>query len=273
MSEILLLQKDCEQFLIDLPEPYHLCVTSPPYGRLRKYKGYEWGWEKFVRLASLLYQKAEDGAVVVWVVGDETKNGSESGDSFRQALHFKDVGFNLHDTMIYKKESPPLTHNRYEQKFEYMFVLAKGKPRHFNGLRAPAIYARSSRKSCTMRQDSDDLGNRSARGVVQSTKLKGNVWEYGVGFNKSATDKLAHRHPAIFPEQLASDHIISWSNQGDLVIDPFLGSGTTAKMASHHGRRFMGCDVSDEYLGIAKARIEAARQGDEHSGATTDKGE
>ena len=248
---------DCLEVMRGIPDgSVDLTVTSPPYDNLRTYNGYTFDFEG---IAQELYRVTKQGGVVVWVVGDATINGSETGTSFRQALYFKDVcGFNLHDTMIYHREGPPLTHNRYEQKFEFMFVLSKGRPDAFNGLREQAAYAGSSRKSITMRQDSDSLSFRSAKGVVSSTRLKGNVWTYGVGFNKSATDKLAHKHPAIFPEHLAADHIASWSNPGDVVLDPFLGSGTTGKMAILAGRKFIGIEISDEYLDIARKRIEQA---------------
>lgn len=235
-----------------------LTVTSPPYDNLRTYNGFTFDFEGIARE---LYRVTKPGGVVVWVVGDATVKGSETGTSFRQALYFKDVcGFNLHDTMIYRREGPPLTHNRYEQKFEFMFVLSKGRPSTFNGLRVAAKYAGASRASVTMRQDSDSLGDRCARGHVAETRLKGNVWEFGVGFNKSATDSLAYRHPAIFPELLAADHIASWSNPGDVVLDPFLGSGTTGKMAVQMGRQFIGIEISGEYLAIASERIAAAER-------------
>ena len=194
----------------------------------------------------------------MWVVGDATIKGSESGTSFRQALYFKDVcGFNLHDTMIYHREGPPLTHNRYEQKFEFMLVLSKGRPTTFNGLRLPSVSA-GAKRSATMRQDGDGLGSRSAKGTVAETKLRGNVWTYSVGNNGSTHDKAAHKHPAIYPEQLAADHIASWSNPGDVVLDPFMGSGTTGKMALLAGRQFIGIDISAEYVELARERIAKA---------------
>lgn len=243
-----------------------LTVTSPPYDNLRSYNGYTFDFEG---IAQELYRVTKQGGVVVWVVGDATIKGSETGTSFRQALYFKDVcGFNLHDTMIYHREGPPLTHNRYEQKFEFMFVFSKGRPSTFNGLREPSVYAGATRRGTTMRQDSDSLGRRGSKGFVSDTRLKGNVWKYGVGFNKSATDNLAHKHPAIFPEQLAADHIESWSIPGDTVLDPFLGSGTTGKMALLAGRKFIGIEISDEYLDIASSRIEQAWQAVRGAGVT-----
>lgn len=234
-----------------------LTVTSPPYDNLRTYNGSldDWGADKWQAIIAELYRVTKLGGVVVWVVGDATAGGSETGTSFRQALHAMQCGFNLHDTMIYHKEGPPLTHNRYEQKFEFMFVWSKGKPAVFNGLREPAIYAGKSRASKTMRQDGDQLGNRSAKGVTADTRLRGNVWKINCQ-NGGTTDAIAWGHPAIFPEVLASDHIMSWSNLGDTVLDPFMGSGTTGKIAKLHGRKFTGIERDPTYFEIARQRVE-----------------
>jgi site-specific DNA-methyltransferase (adenine-specific) len=160
--------------------------------------------------------------------------------------------------MIYHREGPPLTHNRYEQKFEFMFIWSKGKPATFNGLREPAIYAGKSRASKTMRQDGDHLSNRSAKGVTAETRLRGNVWKIGCQ-NGGTTDRYASGHPAIFPEALANDQILSWSNPGDLVLDPFTGSGTTGKMALAARRRFIGIARDPTYFQIAQQRTRDAR--------------
>ena len=215
-----------------LPNNYiDLTVTSPPYDDLRSYKGtLNWNFEIFKEVANELYRVTKEGGVVVWVVGDKTKNGSESGTSFRQALYFKEIGFNLHDTMIYAKTNyVPLTHRRYEQGFEYMFVLTKGKPKTFNGLREPSKYAGVNNLSGTFRNKSKDnetteKSNSNIKNKkVNDTRLKSNVWFYAVGNNLSTTDKIAFKHPAIFPEKLAQDHILSWSNEGDIVMDIFAG--------------------------------------------------
>jgi DNA modification methylase len=229
-----------------------LTVTSPPYDNLRTYNGYTFDFES---IAKELYRVTKKGGVVVWVVGDATIKGSETGTSFRQALYFKECGFNLHDTMIYQKSTPPLTHNRYEQNFEYMFVFSKGKPNIFNGLREPKEY-KDNRKNKAFgknKDDSIDFGYSKQT----ATRLKRNVWKYFAG--GGANDKIASKHPAIFPEQLANDHIISWSNEGDIVYDPFMGSGTTAKMALLNNRRYIGSELSAEYVEIAKERLKQTK--------------
>ena len=230
-----------------------LTVTSPPYDNLRDYKGYTFDFET---LAKELYRVTKPGGVVVWIVGDATVNGSETGTSFRQALQFMDVGFNLHDTMIYAKyDYVPLTHNRYEQQFEYMFVFSKGKPEKFNSLKIPSKNA-GQKNSTSHRRNSDDLEKGSGYGkLVKKEKIKPNIWFYNVGNNKSSNDKIAHKHPAIFPEALAKDHIISWSDKGDVVFDPFMGSGTTAVAALDAGRKYIGAEIAKEYVDIANERI------------------
>lgn len=250
-----LLCGDCLDVMCGFPDCYiDLTVTSPPYDNLRTYKGYSFNFEA---IAAELYRVTAPGGVVVWVVSDATINGSETGTSFRQALFFKDSGFNLHDTMIFRRERAPLNHNRYEQHFEYMFVLSKGTPKTFNGLHEPSKKAGKSRASITMRQQgNDDLNPAHKLDTYKATKLRSNIWAYGVGNGKSTLDKEAFKHPATFPEALARDHILSWSNEGDLVFDPFVGSGTTGKMAILNKRRFIGCDVSPEYIEIAKWRLE-----------------
>jgi len=239
-----------------------LTVTSPPYDNLRTYKGYSFNFEE---VAKELYRITKPGGVVVWVVGDATIKGSETGTSFRQALYFKDIGFNLHDTMIYAKDGCPFPEvNRYSPSFEYMFILSKGKPSKAN-LIADKPNKWANKKKCassTCREADGTLVKPSAykaapNRMVKEFGVRGNVWLINRGYMKTTKDKEAYKHPAIFPEQLANDHIISWSNPGDLVFDPFVGSGTTCKMAKLNGRNYIGIDISQEYCDIANKRIEA----------------
>lgn len=234
-----------------------LTVTSPPYDNLRTYNGFDWDFEA---LAKELYRVTKRGGVVVWVVNDATINGSETGTSFRQALYFRDeCDFNLHDTMIYRKKNPmPYRHNRYQPCFEYMFILSKGKPKTFNVLLEPTKNAGVSSR-LNQRQTGGDITNGNGKGKpVKDTKYRDNIWEYGVGSGVTTTDRYAFAHPAIFPEKLAEDHILSWSNPGDIVLDPFIGSGTTAKMAALNGRKYIGIDISEEYCELARKRVAEA---------------
>lgn len=221
-----------------------LTVTSPPYDGMRKYNGYSFPFED---IAKELYRVTKDGGIVVWVVGDATIDGSESGTSFKQALYFMECGFRLHDTMIYSKSNPiPLTHNRYEQKFEYMFVLSKEKIKTFNPINertngGMAVYNAKVKEAAARR-----VGEKIK---VSEYRYRYNIWEYCVSEN----DKT--KHPAPFPEQLCADHIFSWSNEGDIVYDCFGGSGTTAKMAHIQKRNWILSEISKEYCQIAEKRI------------------
>lgn len=229
-----------------------LTVTSPPYDNLRTYNGYSFDFENIVKE---LFRVTKKGGVVVWIVGDATIKGSESGTSFRQALYFKEIGFNLHDTMIYAKENyVPLTHNRYEQQFEYMFIFSKDKPKTFNPLMRENIY-KGKNNGGTFRHNGNDLEIKHKVAVVKDKSIMPNVWWFKVGINRTSKDKIAFKHPAIFPEELANNHIISWSNENDIVLDIFMGSGTTAKMALLNNRKFIGFEISKEYCDIANERI------------------
>jgi site-specific DNA-methyltransferase (adenine-specific) len=242
--------EDCLVTMSSMPDNFvDLIVTSPPYDNLRDYNGFSFDFEE---TAKELFRVIKIGGVIVWVVGDATHNGSETGTSFRQALYFKEIGMNLHDTMIYeKKRIVPLTHNRYEQAFEYMFVLSKGKPKTFNPIMVDCIYAGTQTWGKRSFHKTSSSGLIKVDGKkVNEKKQKNNIWEF-----LNAKDS-AFKHPAPFPEQLANDHIISWSNEGDLVYDPFMGSGTTAKMAIKNKRNWIGSEISEEYYKICLKRIE-----------------
>jgi len=245
--------ENCLDTMDRMPEEsIDLTVTSPPYDGLRTYNGYSFDFEN---VAKELFKVTKKGGVVVWVVGDQTKNGSESGTSFRQALHFKEIGFNLHDTMIYQKVNyVPLTHNRYEQSFEYMFILSKDKPKSFNPIMIPCNQSGKVEKYGLERRQNHGkmhsmrLYNNTEFKATKENKIAPNIFSYTLGREKTG-------HPAAFPEKLAEDHILSWSNEGDLVYDPFMGSGTTAKMAMKNNRNFVGSEISEEYLNIINNRL------------------
>lgn len=243
---------DCLDIMRTFHDDYiDLTITSPPYDGLRKYNGYSFDFEN---IAPELYRITKSGGVLVWVVGDACIDGSETGTSFRQALYFKEVGFNLHDTMIFVKNGYPFPEKtRYNQAMEYMFVLSKGKPKVFNPIKEKTLNRVNNRKSAYRQSD----GTMKTEVVTYGeNKNKTNVWKYGVGYMQTTKDKNAYKHPAMFPEQLAADHILSWSNPGDVVFDPFIGSGTTAKQAIMLGRKYIGCEISEEYCELAAMRLE-----------------
>jgi site-specific DNA-methyltransferase (adenine-specific) len=236
-----------------MPDDYiDLVVTSPPYDDLRSYNGYSFDFES---IAQELFRVVKDGGVVVWVVGDSVQKGSESGSSFRQALHFMSLGFNLHDTMIYQKHnfSNPSS-NRYHQIFEYMFVLSKGKPKTFNALKdRPNVEAGKigSWGKNTSRQVDGSMVERK-RKVNTEFGMRYNIWRIKT--------EMKPLHPAPFPEQLALDHVLTWSVEGDVVYDPFMGSGTTAKACMLSGRDWLGSEISKDYVEIAEKRLQEIGQ-------------
>lgn len=245
---------DCLERMKEIPDgSVDLTVTSPPYDNLRTYNNtLEWGEHVWKPVLEELFRVTKQGGVVVWVVNDATIKGSETGTSFRQALYAKEIGFNLHDTMIWEKTNPiPLTHNRYEQHFEYMFVFSKGSPKTFNPIKIPcATKEQIHKRKNSNKEEGSAVRNRNEVTVTKSEKIKGNVWEMPVSNTK-------YNHPAIFPEQLANDHILSWSNEGDAVLDCFMGSGTTGLAAKNLNRKFIGIEKDEKYFEIAKKRISA----------------
>jgi len=246
-------QGDCLELMKQIEDKsIDLVVTSPPYGLLRDYEGYTFDFEG---IAKELFRIIKEGGIIVWVVGDGVVNGSETGDSFRQALYFKEIGFNLHDTMIYaKKNTPPQPNTkRYEQRFEYMFVFSKGTPKTFNPSMKFKEYD-DKRKIKAVNRGKD--GKIVMKKVNHRDYVKvGNIWFYATGFGNTTKEDYAFEHPAMFPEQLAKDNIMSWSNEGDLVLDPMCGSGTTCKMAMQSLRNFLGFEISEKYCKIANKRL------------------
>lgn len=251
----------CESNLVTMakmPDDFvDLTVTSPPYDDLRDYNGYSFPFEE---IAKELYRVTKWGGVLVWVVGDAVINGGESGNSFRQALFFQSLGFLIHDTMIYEKNGASFPANdkssRYSQVFEYMFIFSKGKPKTNNLLKDKKNrWSGSSNfgKPSAMQKNGEMV--KSEKFVVSEFGYRNNIWKYNTGAGYSSEDKIASKHPAIFPEKLAADNIYSWSNEGDLVYDCFGGSGTTAKMAHLLKRDWILSETSQEYVEIAEKRL------------------
>lgn len=254
MNNYRIILGDCLKEMLKLPEEsIDLTITSPPYDNLRTYNGYSFDFEPIARE---LYRITKSGGVVVWVVGDSVAEGSETMTSFKQALFFNKIGFNLHDTMIYQKTGIPFpSKTRYLQCFEYMFVLSKGKPKTINLLEdRPNATAGQTRKSRKYRTK-DGTFVKGSEKPIKEYGVRFNIWKYQTGQYKSTKDLEAFKHPAIFPEALAEDHILSWSDEGDTVLDCFMGSGTTGKMALLNKRKFIGIEISKEYCEIAKERI------------------
>ncbi len=254
-----IINEDCETALKKmLPETIDLTITSPPYDNLRDYNGFTFSIDNII---SELFRVTKEGGVVVWIVGDATVKGSETGTSFRQALKFMDAGFKLHDTMIYEKNTSSFpakrTGNRYTQIFEYMFVFCKGK------IKQPHLIADKPNKWAGHTNWGKNT-NRLKNGELQETEdikpvpdfsPRNNIWKYNIGKGFNSSDKESHEHPAIFPEQLAEDHILTWSDENDVVLDIFSGSGTTCKMAKKNRRRYIGIEISEEYCRLSETII------------------
>ena len=248
-------------------ESIDLTITSPPYDNLRTYNGkimdnvfYQDGYSfPFVEMANELFRITKEGGVVVWVVNDQVKNGGETGSSFRQALKFQEIGFTLYDTMIYLKNGAPFPESgRYSQVFEYMFILSKGKPKSINLLKdKPNKWAGTTNFGTPSKRLKDGTLKKGEKYFVSEYGTRTNVWKINNGKGFSTKDSEAFQHPAIFPENLAEDHILTWSNEGDVVLDPMCGSGTTLKMAKLNNRHFIGVDINEEYTELSKKRIES----------------
>ncbi len=232
-----------------------LVVTSPPYDGLRSYDGTVGAFD-FENTANHLYRVIKPGGVVVWIVGDQVREGDESGTSFTQALRFKEIGFKLFDTMIYEKDTRcgHGSGQSYYQTFEYMFILTKGKIKTSNLIKDVKNKYTAGRTK---------RGAREVDGTFKKPKYiefgeyrkRNNIWYYPTGLYHSTREKVAFEHPAIMPDKLAADHIKSWSNEGDVVYDPFAGSGTTLKQALVLKRKYIGSEISPVYCKIIKSRL------------------
>ena len=250
-----LIHGDCIEEMSKLGDnSVDLVVTSPPYDNLRTYNGsLEWNFEIFKKIANELKRLLINGGVIVWVVADAVIKGSETGTSFKQALYFKEIGLNLHDTMIYsKKNYTPLTHRRYEQEWEYMFCFSNGKPKTFNPIMVKCKYA--GQTTWGKQKYYKSANGKLTEGPkirIKDSKIKGNVFKYLTGSTK--TGKI--NHPAMFPYELAADQLNTWSKNGDIVMDPLMGSGTTGVAAKNLNRKFIGIEKEKKYYDIALSRI------------------
>ena len=230
-----------------------LTVTSPPYDQLRNYAGtLVWNDSVWKEVIQELYRVTKDGGVLVWVVSDATIDGAESGSSFKQALYAMQCGFNLHDTMIWLKDGGGAigSNKTYTQNFEYMFVFSKGRPKTINLIRDKPNLSYGSDKSGVGRVNPSGVHKIEKRKPSKEYSRRNNWWYI--------PPQIGFGHPAVFPEQLAADHIRTWSNEGDVIFDPFAGSGTTGKVALELRRKFVGCEVVKDYFDVSMKRISAA---------------
>lgn len=249
--------ENCLETIMRMPDAFlDLVVTSPPYDNLRNYNGFTFDVDS---IAYELFRAVKPGGVVVWIVGDAVIDGSETGTSFRQALSFMDMGFRLHDTMLYSKTpSFPAAEGdkRYSQCFEYMFIFSIGEPKTANLIKdRKNKWGGSTSWGKTSERLKDGSIKEREKINVQDYGYRFNIWDYATGKGNTTKDEIAFEHPAMFPEKLAADHIHTWSNKGYLIYDPFLGSGTTAKIAHLQQRNWIGSEISLEYCQLAEKRI------------------
>jgi len=246
---------ECKEILSKIPkETFDMIISSPPYDNLRNYNGFKF---EFYNIAEQLFRTLKKGRVLVWIVNDATINGSETGSSFKQVLKFMEIGFNLHDTMIFRKTNPipQIYRKRYNAEFEYMFVLSKGNVTVHNPIKIPCLHAGRESPSSTYKNFSAGKQSRNKFfNTVKNDKIKGNVWDYVIGKKDGSKG-----HPAPFPVQLAIDHIISWTNEGDFILDPMCGSGTSCVAAKMQNRNFMGIDISKDYCELSRSRIDLGK--------------
>jgi len=257
-EKINLIKGDCLERMNEIESgSIDMVLTSPPYDNLRDYGKDFLGWGEHIWKPCLdqIYRTLKDGGVCVWIVGDATIKGSETGTSFKQALYAKDIGFNLHDTMIYKKKNGGARGSNlcYWQSFEYMFIFSKGRPKSINLIcdKKNVTAGKMGSASNGYHKNGTKKINKNVKRVKDYSR-RDNVWEVAAG-NNTGDDKTSH--PAVFPEKLAFDQIVSWSNEGDVVLDPFMGSGTSAKMAFISKRKYIGIEIDDKYFEIAKERL------------------
>ncbi len=249
--------ENCLETLARMPDDYlDMTITSPPYDDLREYNGYHF---PVAEIAAGLLTKTKPGGVVIWVVGDRTVNGDETLTSFQHAITFKEAGFRVHDTMIYAKNNPIPSDcgKRYRQCFEYMFCFSKGQPKTFNPLTQPIKQEKAFRSFRITKVGRNDLEHDHVapkERKVNNIFHYDNIFYYNVG-TSSSKDKIAFEHPAIFPEKLVEDQVRTWTDEGNIVYDCFAGSGTTAKIAHLLGRRWLGSEISEEYVRIAEQRL------------------
>ena len=226
-------------------------ITSPPYDNLRDYhNSCIWNFDKFKEIANLFLEILKDGGVVVWVVNDKIEKGSKTLTSFKQALYFKEIGFNIDDVMIWEKKNPmpQVKQPRYNQVFEYMFVLSKGKPKIFNPIMVDCKSAGLEYKSTAKKISTGESQRVYKEFTINKKKVDSNIWRIAVAQNKT-------KHTAVFPLEIPLRHIKTWTNVGDIILDPFIGSGTTGVACKELNREFIGIEIVEDYFKIAKERI------------------
>ncbi len=236
-------------------------ITSPPYFQLRKYEagkeeiGNEPTLDQYVQslmdvFAGVRHVLKPDGTF--WLnLGDTMKNGSLLGMPWKVAFAMKDAGWCLRSEIVWAKPNPmpESAKNRPTRSHEKLFLFTQKKSGYkFNQLKEPAVYAGVSRGGSTNRYEQNASGMDAK---VYDTRNKRDVWSV-----KPAT--LSGAHFAIFPDDLIAPCIEAGSDPGNVVLDPFSGSGTTGVVARKLGRDYIGVELSVKYAQLSKERISGA---------------
>ena len=241
-----LYQGDCLEVMKNIPKNSVDCIiTSPPYDDLRDYNS----TINYETLIHLFYNALNNGGIVVWNVDDRISTGSKTLSSFKQALLFKEIGFNVNDIIIWKKTNPipQLKRSHYQHSYEFMFVFSKGFPKTFNPILVNCSCAGKQLSSGKVASKNKKRKSKSI--TVNEQKIASDIWEFPICHNDT-------NHPAVFPLELPLLHIKSWTNENDTVLDPFMGSGTTGIACKMLNRNFIGIELDENYFKTAKERIE-----------------
>ena len=245
---------NCTDILSQYPDDFFdLTIFSPPYDDIRNYHGYTLDMNS---LGNELFRTTKEGGIVIMITQDQTKNFKKSLTSFRTIIDWCDnIGWKLFECVIYKKDGRPgvFWEKRFRVDHEYIPIFFKGdKPKYFNkdSVKVPCKY-----KGRILNSFLERVGDKSVRSkkqmIVPDTKCRGTIWF----FNRDLNLNLKRKHPAVFPDQLPYDFIQVFTEKGDIVLDPMIGSGTTAVMAKLLERNYVGIDISKEYCDIAKERV------------------
>ena len=255
--------EDCLETMKRMPDNYvDLILTSPPYDNMRSYGGNKNYHQRlnqtgfsfdFEGIAKELTRVLKPGGVIMWNVQDQTIKGSRTGNSMRQALFFmEECGLFLHDHLIWYKTGTPFPSiYRYRNVWENMFILTKGKPNTFNPILKKNKTGGASRNRRRERNHNGELVMKERVVTTKEYGIDDNVWYITNHFN--VTDEMKkYGHPAVMADEVAKRHIQSWTNEGDVVYDPFLGAATTTRLAKQMNRNWIGSEIHKPYFDISK---------------------
>lgn len=244
-----------------------LTLTSPPYDWIRDYNGtFDPAKFPFVRIAEELYRITAPGGVVLWITRDQQQDCCESGTSAKQMLYFKNIGFNV-QTMIVDSISARHRRYCYGMPPQFCFVLSKGRPKAFHPIRDKPNTEPGRIKSWSARNRDGRIRKGKPKEIPKYGR-RSHIWLYPTGFGLVSDDPLPRNAPAPMVETVAGDLMLSYSNPGDLILDPMAGLGTTGKVAVKLNRQFIGFERVRKYCDVANDRV---RQAFEQKGKDDDK--